>query len=208
MKLSKFSALGFAFFAFGAMASQAVAGDTIVIKDTGIAEFDEVFAKARDLQGSINTQNKTMVEGRGNVNSALGVAADAPLKTALEDLKTKANGKLKIVLEGRVPHLKADEAVPENVQKGMDAVNNLTDSSDKTQTTADEMAPQAQALVDATKDFPGKVPGLVKNPMEVGKKTGLVNKNVKAVAQLPEKVQQLKTEAQGVVTDVSAVFGN
>ncbi|MFO0745085.1 MAG: hypothetical protein U1F43_39240 [Myxococcota bacterium] len=199
-------AIGIAFFAVAAMATSAWAGESKIV-DTGIAEFDDVFAKARDIQGSVQTQNQTMVEGRTNVNTAMGVAADAPLKTALEDLKTKANGKIKILMEGNVPKLQASEAVPENVQKGMDSVNALSDTSGKTSDTADQLLPQSEALVEATKDFPGKVPGLVKNPLDVAKKSKLVDKNVKAVATLPDKVKALKTEAQGVFADVTAVFG-
>jgi hypothetical protein len=177
------------------------------IVDTGIAEFDEVFAKARDMQGTLQASHTSLAEARSNLNTALGVATDTPVETALKDLKTKADGKIKLVMEGKRPKLEATEAVPENVQQGIDAANKLGETSVTTTDTADELRPRSEELATATKDFPAKVPTLVKNPMEVGKKGKQVKGNVKAVGELPEQVDGLRSEATGVASDISAVFG-
>jgi hypothetical protein len=176
------------------------------IVDTGIAEFDDVFGKARELQGTLKTANENLAGARANVNTTLGVATDAPLATALADLKTKANGKIKLVMEGKRPKLEATEAVPENVQQGIDSVNKLSETSVASTDTADQLKPQSESLVEATKEFPPKVPTLVKNPMEVGKKTKQVKGNVKAVGELPGQCDGLRTEATGITTDISNAF--
>ena len=72
--------------------------------------------------------------------------------------------------------------------------------------TADQLKPQSESLVEATKEFPPKVPGLVKNPMEVGKKTKQVKTNVKAVGELPGQCDGLRVEATGITTDISNTF--
>jgi len=191
---------------FVAVTAYAAAPTFSKIVDTGIAEFDDVFGRARDMQGTLKTSNENLAGARANVNTTLGVATDAPLATALTDLKTKANGKIKLVMEGKRPKLEATEAVPENVQQGIDSVNKLSETSIASSETADQLKPQSESLVEATKDFPPKVPTLVKNPLEVGKKTKQVKGNIKAVGELPGQVDGLRVEASGITTDIAGAF--
>ena len=201
--------LGLAFVASGSLVASAHAGgvpDFLKIVDTGFSEFDGVFGRARDLQGTVKGEYDTIVGARSNVNTALGMTPEKTLREALEDLKAKAEGKIQLVMDGRIPRLQAKEAMPENIQKGIDAVNGLADQSAKSQEAADKLQPQTEALVEESKGFPAKVPGLVKNPFEVGKKAKIVNNDCKAVAQLPERVNGLRSEAQGTATDIATVF--
>ena len=203
--------LGLAFVASGSLVATAHAGGVppfLKIVDTGFSEFDGVFGKARDLQGTVSGEYKTLVDARANVNTALDMTPEKTFKEALEDLKNKAQGKLKLVMNGTIPRLQASEAVPENVQKGIDAVNGLSDQSQKTIEAADKLQPQTEALVSESKEFPAKVPGLVKNPFEVGKKAGIVKKDCAAVAELPTRVNGLRGEAQGTATDIVSVFAD
>jgi hypothetical protein len=177
------------------------------IVETGIAEFDSVFMKAKAIHDTLDGEDKKLKEAREQISIALGVATDAPLKTALADLNTKAGGKLKVALEGGTPKLQASEAVPENVQKAMDAVNKLIDVSAGAASKGKELYPQAQELAKAAADFPGKLPNLVSDPMELAKKTKVVTTDVKVTAATPERVDRLVKSVDGTFADVKGAFG-
>lgn len=177
-----------------------------LITMTGVSAMDGVFGEGRDIQVKLDGENKHLKEGRGNLNTALGVATDAPVATALAGLKASANGKLKIVLAGRVPHLQPSDAVPENVQKGVDAVNHLTDDADKAATTAVGLKGDAVRVFEACKDFPGKLPSLVSNPMELPKATKITADNVKAISDFPKYIDRIAADVDGIFKDVGTVF--
>lgn len=192
--------------AYAAKKSGDTAPTYVAIEMTGVAQFDEVFAKAKAIHDSLTTQETDLKTARTNVNSALGVATDAPLATALADLKTKAAGKIKVGMNGTMPKLEAGEAVPENVQKGIDSVNGLITVSGKTAETVAGLVPQAEALVVACKDFPAQVPSLVTDPMAALKATKIVANDIKAVGQTPGRLKALGDAAVAIFNDVKAAF--
>ncbi len=173
---------------------------------SGVSALDGVYGEGRDIQIKLDGEHKHIKEARENLNTALAVATDAPVRTALDSLKQAANGKLKIVLAGRVPHLQPSEAVPENVQKGVDAVNGLSDAGDKAATTAVGLKGDAARLIEACKDFPGKLPSLVSNPMELPKVSKITADNVKAIGDFPKYIDRIATDVDNIFKDVGAVF--
>lgn len=187
-------------------AATATTPDLPVIEMTNIAEFDSVFSKAKTIQDSLTSAKTELSTARSNLNTALGAATDAPLKTALADLNTKAGGALSVAMEGARPKLTAKDAVPANVQTGIDAANGLFSAGEKTVTTAKAMVPQVQELVAACAAFPGQVPSLVKDPMAAAKSLKVVNNNLKAIKGTPGYIDALVAEVDGIWTDVKATF--
>lgn len=187
-------------------AAAATTPDLPVIEMTNIPEFDGVFSKAKTIQDSLNSAKTELSTARGNLNTALGAATDAPLKTALADLNTKAGGALSVAMDGAKPSIKAKDAVPENVQTGIDAANGLFTAALNTVTTAKNMVPQVQELVSACTAFPGQVPGLIKDPMAAAKSLKVVNNNLKAIKGTPAYIDALVTEVDGIWNDVKSVF--
>lgn len=191
-----------------AFAGKAKEADPLpVIVLTGISEFDGVFGKAKGIQDKLTTETTNLKTARTSVNTALGVATDAPLETALADLMAKAEKKVGVALEGRMPKLKAADAVPDNVQKGIDAVNGLVTAADSSITTATGLKTDAMALASECQAFPGKLPSLVKNPMEVMSKGKVLGDDVKATGALPDRLQLLIDEAGKILADVQSAFG-
>jgi hypothetical protein len=178
---------------------------TIVM--TGIAEFDGVFGKAKGIQDKLTTEKASLKKAREDVNTALEVATDSPLETALAELVKKADHKIGVALEGRMPKLNAKDAVPDNVQKGIDAVNGLVVAADGTITTATGLKTDAVGLADEARAFPGKLPSLVKNPLEVASKGKVLGDDVKATGALPDRLQLVIDEATKILADVQAAFG-
>lgn len=177
-----------------------------VIVLTGISEFDGVFGEAKGIQDKLKAESESLKKARAETAVALEVATDAPLDTALADLKKKANTKIKAVMNGKVPKLSAESAVPENIQKGIDAVNNLVDAADGTVTRATGLKTDAVRLAGECKDFPGKLPGLVKNPLELAPKVKVVGDDAKATGALPDRLQLVIDEAGKILTDVQGAF--
>lgn len=174
---------------------------------TGISEFDGVFGKAKGIQDKLTAETTSLKTARTNVNNALEVATDAPLETALAELMKKAEKKVGVAMEGRMPKLKAADAVPDNVQKGIDAVNGLVSAADSSITTVTGLKTDAVALAEECKAFPGKLPSLVKNPMEVMSKSKVLGDDVKATGALGDRLQLLIDEAGKILTDVQSAFG-
>jgi hypothetical protein len=174
---------------------------------TGIGEFDGVFGKAKGIQDKLTSETASLKTARENVNTALEVATDSPLETALADLMKKADKKIGVAMDGRMPKLSASDAVPDNVQKGIDAVNGLVKAADSGITTAAGLKTDAVALAEEAKGFPGKLPSLVKNPMEVMSKGKVLGDDVKATAALADRVQLLIDEAGKILTDIQSAFG-
>ena len=63
------------------------------------------------------------------------------------------------------------------------------------------------ALAEECKAFPGKLPSLVKNPMEVMSKSKVLGDDVKATGALGDRLQLLIDEAGKILTDVQSAFG-
>ena len=177
------------------------------IEATGIAEFDVVFMQAKTIHDALDAEDKQLVEARKQVAIALGVAEDQPLKTAFDELKKSANGKLKVALKGKMPRLEATDAIPENVQAGIDAVNKLLDAGEHAIDTGAKLVPEAKALADACIAFPGQLTTMGLDPMKLMESTKKVGNNVKAIGATPERVDRRVKTSEGVFTDVKGAFG-
>lgn len=175
----------------------------------GIAEFDSVFNDAAKIQQNVADIYKTITTARANLNTALGVATDAPVATALKDLQGKAAGKLKVAMEGTMPKLKASDAVPDNVQKGLDATNGLVDAGEKAVSDSKALVPQAQALGTSAAGFPMKLPGMLGSLTGDQVKTApkIVGDNGKAIKLIPTNIQVIADEVAGIFNDIKTVFG-
>lgn len=180
-------------------------GPLIVL--TGISQFDGVIGQGKDIQDKVMAQTTTLKTARSNVNTAIGAATDAPLKTAMDDLMAKADKKVTVAMNGTMPKLSADAAVPANVKAAVDAVNGLVDAGKSTVDVAVGLKTDAQQLVSACTAFPGQLPGLVSNPLEVAKKLKVLNDDIKAIGQLPTRIDAMVKEVEGMVADIKAVFG-
>lgn len=177
------------------------------IEKTGIPEMDEVFTKARAIQDTVAAQTTELCNARGNVNTALGVATDAPVKTALEDLKMKASGKLQVALDGAVPKIVPAEDAPENVKAGAEAVNKLIGASTEAAKQTIGLVPEAQALAKTAAGFPMKVPTIKVDGVDIPTAIKVVGEDVKAMKQLPNQIQGLTGEMEKLYNDVKSILG-
>ncbi len=174
------------------------------IEKTGINEFDGVFMDARAIHDDLDAQEADLKRAREAVATALGVAIDAPLATALQDFAKKAPGALKLAMDGASPKIVAAEGAPENVQKAGAALQDLVTVAQRSVSRCAELVPQVQELATKTAGFPAQLPTVVKDPAAVMKATGPVTNNVKAVKATPDRVTKVSTAAKSIVDDVRA----
>lgn len=177
------------------------------IEATGISEFDGVFMEAKAIHDVLDVEDTKLKEARKQLAIALGVAEDQPLKTAFDELLKKANGKIKTALKGKMPRLEASEAVPENVQTGIDSVNKLLDASESMIDHGVELGPKAKSLADACVAFPERLTNMGLDPMKLASASGKVLNNVKATGATPDRVDRLVKTSEGTFTDVKGTFG-
>lgn len=194
--------------AFAGKKDKGAAADELPkIEATGIAQFDDVFMKAKTIHETLDAQDTNLKTARASINTALGVATDAPLATALADLKTKAAGKVKVAMNGTTPKLEPADGLPDNAKAGLDATNVLVDAAAAAVKAGKDLVPQVQQLVAATQAFPGQVPSLITNPLEAAKALKVVTADVKAVAGTPARIDRLVQTCEQVFTDLKTTFG-
>ncbi len=174
----------------------------------GVEAFDGVLGSAKGIQDKIKTQTSTMATARANVNTALGVATDAPFKTAVDDLKAKAGDKISVAMDGTMPKLKAGDGVPENVTQGIDAVNGLVTAGKTTIDTCVALQAEITGLISQVQAFPAQLPSVLKsNPLDIPKKTKMLADDIKIMGDTPKLLDTMVKEAEGIFNDVKAVFG-
>jgi hypothetical protein len=178
------------------------------IKPSTVAEFDTMFTDAAGIQGELKTSWTTFKGARDNLNTVLGVATDAPLATALADLQGKAAGKLKIAMKGTKPTLEPSEAVPENVQAGIDSVNKIADAGEATLAATLTIKDKAVSLFEGVKGFPMQIPTMLGKltPDQAKVAPKIVGDNIKAIKAIPKQVEAIGKLIEATFNDVKTVF--
>ena len=173
---------------------------------TTVQGIDDVLKPADDLQNNLKAIYDGLVGARTNFTTALGVATDAPIATALADLKTKGAGKIKVAMNGTTPKLSASDAVPENVSKGIEAANGLVDSCVSTVNAVTELQPKIQEAVAAVAGLPAKLPSMGLDPKTLLSATKIVGKDGKIMADLPNKLTSILDEATNLIKSIADAF--
>lgn len=177
------------------------------ITNSGIPDMDAVFSKAAAIQDTVATQTTSVCTARSHLNEALGVATDAPVATALADLKSKAGGAVKLGLDGATPKLMAADAVPDNVKAAMDAVNALVETSAGAAKETIGLLPEAKSLATTAAGFPMKVPTMKVQGVDIPTAIKVVGEDVKAMKQLPGQIEGLGKQMDMIVSDLKTTFG-
>lgn len=182
------------------------------IELTGIESFDSIFREARDLDERVDNAKAALDQGVITLNSALGLTEGTPFSDAVTELRTRAEGKLKVVVEdGGGLSLEATDAVPSNVQAAVDALNATLDSYKAAIADIGGAKDDAASLVAATKNLPSQLQSDFKSfdlaLNEVPGKLATVQDNVRIIGNMPERIDKLGGAMKDNVTVVSDVIG-
>ena len=174
----------------------------VKIKKTGIKEFDDIFMQVKDIQDVLQDVEKAINSSSKDLATALGLSADTPFSTAVADLKEKAQGKITVVQSGTVPTLAATDAVPGNVQAGMDAVNHgiaeVANAADGLKSLPNKMTALASSA--SSIDMTAALNTIKSKTSSLGEATDLLKTlkdNVKGTTQTKDRATDTAAAARG-----------
>ena len=133
----------------------------------------------------------------------LGVAGEADLQTALDELKKSAAGAITVKLEGGKPKVAVKPGASPKVSQAVTALNDLLAAMGKAVADLATVPKDAMALVQQAKALPAQVPSMVKSaglkPTQIPKVARGVKNNIGALGSIPG-------EAKGVADQVTSSF--
>lgn len=181
------------------------------IEMTGVKEFDGVFEKGKNIHDTLATAENKLTEANKNLATTLGVPETTSIDEMLGELKKKANNKITVAMEGGKPKIKASDAVPEDVQKGIDAVNQMVDDLQASLDAMKDLPPQVQELITSAKGFPSQLkPELLTannlTAKEMPKVAKTMNSDIKAIVATPDRIKGVTDASLNIFQQIQAAF--
>lgn len=173
-------------------------GAGLEIVETGLADVDSFFAAAKAPIDTISNTKNVVNRINTDLATALGLAEGTPLADAMADLKTKAEGKVSVAMDGAMPKLEASDGVPENVSNAVGALNSALAELGQVISGLEALPEQFATLVAEAQKFtdPNTLKGMVSNPLLATKAVPKISKNIKALG-------DAKTEAEELVKSIT-----
>lgn len=181
------------------------AGPTVTL--TTVEALDGTLRRAQAIEGTILAATTNLASARAGVLTTLGAAADTPLATALAELRTRADGRIKLTINGSMPSLTSADGMPESARAGLDATNRLLQVGAETVATVAGLGADIQALVAETAAMPATLPSLGLDRRGLRRTRRIVGKNGEAILEFPDRVTALTDEVARIFDDVKTVFG-
>ncbi len=184
------------------------------IKLVNISQFDGVLGDAKSIHDSLATIETTLQTANKSLATTLKLPETTSVEDSLAELKKRANNKISVGLEkGRVPKLKPTDAVPSDVQEGIDAVNKMMDDMAASLEAVEAMPPKVAELIGAAKSFPGQINAdLLKQnnlaPTDLPKVTKTLGSDVKAIEATPERIKGVTDQTMGMFSKVQSAFAS
>ncbi len=185
--------------------------DELEIVEIGLPSLDEVFGKAAGLITTLQGAKAKVDSSNEKVATALGLASGTPIADALNDLNEKAGGAISVAMEGSTPSLSAGDAVPENVQAGIDAVNEMTAALTEASAELTTVASEASALVTEASELPGKVKSEaqaagISSITQIATMLKNTKNNLNTVKDIPDETAALASSIANTLTLVKDTF--
>lgn len=175
---------------------------------TGIADVDAIFQKAIDPLNNLKAANNALANLNTNLVTALGLPAGTPIADAIADLKTKAEGKITLAMnEKGMPALSPSDAVPANVQKAIDAVNDGVSQAQIAGEKLTELPSQVKEVVAAAMGItPQTLMASGVKPMEAPKQMKTIQSNLKMLGTAPDQAKAFTDQLTSTVSTLKSTF--
>lgn len=179
------------------------------VKMVGIDSVDDVLKQVKKLDNLVDDASKQRTLARDGLNTALGLKKGTPLDDALNDLRKKAAGKVKVVSRGGQLALEPTDAVPANVKQGIDALNNAFTGYTSAIISLKDVPGEAVKLKGKCQKLPKKFKKEVLggNPLKIIKsikKVGVLKDDVKIALELPKRTAKV---TKGLNSDMGMMVG-
>jgi len=184
------------------------------IMEVGIESIDDFFADVSRIDRNLNGANRLLEAARGDLNSALGLKKRTTLPKAIAELDARADGKLNLVMKGKVPTLSASEAVPSDVTAGIDAVNGFTSKMQRSIVKLADAPVAAASLAKKSRTLPQKTKdeiaegNLLDHIFKGPKAIKAVNHNMGITKKLPSKTDKTVTRLDRINRSIVTEFGD
>jgi hypothetical protein len=180
----------------------------LTIETTGIADVDNIFTAAVAPLETIAKTREALDNVGTNLTSVLGLAEGTPLSDALNDLVAKAEGKINVAVgEQGMPKLEPGDAVPENVQQAIDAVNNSVNEVATAAAGLAELPAQFQQVAAAAASInPKSLTSSGVKATEIPKTMKKITGNLKVVSSAPGQVEALVKSVDDFKNTLTSAF--
>jgi hypothetical protein len=186
----------------------ASADELLAIEMTNVASIDNVFTPVADIHQKLTDTQANIDSVTANIRTALGVADDAPLDTALADFRAQAGDALQFTMDGTKPNLSVSPEAPENIQAGVTALQGAFDTLGTVITELPTLKDDAMAAVEAAKGLdPKALMGEIKESgAKVGKTIKTLKNNGKSTTQTPDHITTTLESATGLMQTLTGPF--
>lgn len=185
------------------------------IQMTGVNSFDKVFKKARKANKRLKSAEKNLRESKVALRQTLKLGKRTTYVQGLKELKRRANGKLRVIMVGGTPRLKATDAIPTNIQQSIDAINSLTTSMPQSIRDLKAVSRSSKQMYKQARKFPTNIQrelassgldGLWSIVVKSPKITKRTYKNVKVIGAMPNRAASVTSELAGISTSLVKTF--
>lgn len=185
--------------------------DVTDIQLVGIDSIDSLFREAKSIDQRLDNARTALRDGKTSLNSALGLKDGTPFTDGLNDLASKAQGKLKLLSADGGLALSVSDAVPSNVQAAVDSLNNTLANYKTALLDLGNIKGDVESLVSASKALPDQIQKDFKNLgigiTELPAALRTARDNVRIIGNMPTRVEKIGTAMKANVTAVTTAFG-
>ena len=185
------------------------------IQMTGIQSFDTVFKKARTTNKRLRSAEQNLRASKLALRQSLKLSKQSTYVQGLRELKRRANGKLRVVMVGGTPRLRATDAVPTEIRRSIEAVNALTVRIPDTVRDLRAVSRSSKQMYNQSRKFPRNiqrelsrkgVDGLwsivVRSP-RIAKRT---RKNLKVIGGMPKRAARVSGDLANISSSLVNTF--
>ena len=179
----------------GTYSTTAEAGKKATVQTIGVQSFDQVFRKAKQIDNKLTKAERQTKRARANFNDALGLKKKSTYQAGLSELVQKAQGKVQMALQGGVPTLTIQEALPTRIKKGVDALNASCKANVNALKTIIQLPGDSQDLIQRAQKLPQRFKNEVaNNPIKIltsVREIRTIGSNLKVIKNMPARARNL-----------------
>jgi hypothetical protein len=213
----RFSALFLALFGMAMVSTPAEAKRkrTQTIQMTGVKSFDKVFKKARKANKRLKSAEKNLRDSKKALRQTLKLGKKATYIDGIKELKRRADGKLRVVMVGGTPRLKATDAIPTEIQNSIDAINTLSTTMPQSVRDLKAVSTSSKQMYTQARKFPTNlrrelassgVDGMWAIVVKSPKITKRTYKNAKVIGGMPNRAAKVTGELAQISTTLVNTF--
>ena len=185
------------------------------IRMTGVKSFDNVFKQARKANNKLKAAQSDLRKSKAALRSALGLGKRSTYVQGLRELERRADGKLRVWVDGGRVRLKATDAIPSDVQKGVDAVNELTRTIPSAVRNLNGVRKESTKMFKKARRFPENmqrelgrqgIDGLWDLLFRAPKITRKTLHNIRVISAMPQRAAKTSADLVQVSTTIKDIF--